>query len=179
MYNNVIEIWKDVIGYEDCYQISNYGRVKSLYNYKRNGTNILKPKIKNNYYQIGLRKNGTRKWYSIHRLVAQAFIPNPNNLPQVNHKDENKLNNNINNLEWCTASYNNTYGTRMEKVINKTGKPVIQFDLQGNFIKEYQSISQAAREMHISAGNIHSCCTNKPNYKKVKGFVWKFKSEVM
>ena len=161
------------------YQISNLGKIKSLYNYKRDGTNILKPKIKHGYYQIGLRKNSIRKFYNVHRLVAQAFIPNPNNLPCVNHKDENKLNNNINNLEWCTIAYNNTYGTRIEKVVKKTGKPVIQFDLYGNFIKEYRSIGQAAKEMNTSVGNIHSCCTNKSNYSHVKGYIWKFKSEVM
>ena len=175
----MIEIWKDIKDYEGLYQISNLGRIKSLYNYRRDGTNILKPKIKHGYYQIGLRKNGIRKFYNVHRLVAIAFIPNPNNLPCVNHKDENKLNNNINNLEWCTIAYNNTYGTRIERVVKKTGKHVIQFDLQNNQIKEYISISQAAREMNTSAGNIYNCCMNKPNYNHVKGYKWKFKSEVM
>ena len=109
------ELWKDIPEYEGLYQVSNYGRIKSLHNYRGKG-NIIKPKIKNNYYQIGLRKNNIRKWFSIHRLVAENFILNSQNLPQVNHKDENKLNNYVDNLEWCTVLYNNTYGTRIDKV---------------------------------------------------------------
>ena len=89
------EVWKDIPGYENLYQVSNKGRIKSLYNYKRNGTDILIPRLKKGYYTIGLRKSGKRKWIGIHRLVAMAFILNENNYKCVNHKDENKLNNNV------------------------------------------------------------------------------------
>ena len=168
------EIWKDIPGYEGIYQISNLGRVKSFYNYKRDGNNILKPKIKHGYYQIGLRRNGIRKWHQLHRLIAKAFIPNPNNLPQINHIDENKLNNSIDNLEWCSVSYNNTYGNRIQKVINKTGKKVIQYDKNMNFIKEYPSIAEATRQMNLkSIGCICNCCRGQTETSK--GYIWRYK----
>lgn len=172
------EIWKDIKGYEGLYQISNLGNVKSMYNYRGIG-NILKPRLKKGYYQIGLRKNNVRKWYAVHRLVAKTFIPNPDNLPQVNHKDENKLNNKVDNLEWCTVHYNNCYGSRLKKVAinNKLRKPIIQYDLNGNFIREYISISEASRQNNISTGNIQSCCKGK--YAQAKGYIWRYKSEVM
>lgn len=166
------EIFKDIKDYEGIYQISNLGRIKSLHNYRKN--NILKPKIKKGYYQIGLRKDNKRKWYSVHRLVAQTFLPNENNLPQVNHRDENKLNNNVNNLEWCSVSYNNCYGTRIKRVKEKTSKKVLQYDLKGNFIKEYKSLSEATKINNIkSISNISLCCKGK--YKQVKGYIWKYK----
>ena len=118
------EIWKDIQGYEGLYQISNLGRVKSLERIiitnngitKKISEKILKPYLKGNgYYNIVLRKDSKTKCYFVHRLVAKEFIPNPDNLPQVNHKDENKLNNNVDNLEWCTSKYNNNYGTHNER----------------------------------------------------------------
>lgn len=172
------EIWKDIPEYEGLYQINNLGNVKSLYNYRKG--NILKPRLKRGYYQIGLRKNNKRKWYAIHRLVAQTFIPNPNNLPQINHKDEDKLNNKVDNLEWCTASYNNSYGTRLQRVAqnNKLKKTVLKYDLEGNFIKKYVSLSEAKRENNIkSVSSIKSCCNKKT--KKCKGYIYRFESEVM
>lgn len=172
------EIWKDIPGYEGLYEISNFGNIKSFHNY-RGRNNILKPKLKSGYYQIGLRKNNIRKWYTLHRLVAEAFIPNPNNLPQVNHKDENKLNNNVENLEWCTVLYNNTYGTRIERVKSKTSKPVYQYDLKNNFIKKYSSITEASKKLNISAGNIVSCCKKYKNYSNAGGYIWKYESEVV
>lgn len=112
----IIEEWKDIKGYENKYQISNLGRVKAL-DYRRTGKEQI-ISIKNNkgYSEVALWKDSKRKMFMVHRLVAQAFIPNPNNLPQVNHKDENKTNNIVENLEWCTQSYNNSYGTRLERV---------------------------------------------------------------
>jgi hypothetical protein len=107
------ETWKDIKNYEGLYQISTLGRIKS---FPRKGTyknaKILKPYKDggNYYYVIGLHKNGKRKYKAIHRLVAETFIPNPNNYPLVNHKDENKLNNCVDNLEWCTHKYNSNYG---------------------------------------------------------------------
>lgn len=168
------EIFKDIKDYEGLYQISNLGTIKSLYNYKRDGNNILKPQIKRGYYQIGLRKDNKRKWFSVHRLVAETFIDNPNNYKYVNHKDENKLNNNINNLEWCTMSYNNTYGTRLEKVKQKVSKKVLQYDLEGNFIKEYSSLKEANKLNNMkSIGNISKCC--KGEYKTAGGYIWRYK----
>lgn len=113
------EVWKDIVGYEGKYQVSNLGRVKSL-NYKQtNSERILKENTdKKGYKRAHLFKNGKGVHISIHRLVAEAFIPNPNNYPQVNHKDENKANNNMENLEWCTNEYNHNYGTRNKRMGN-------------------------------------------------------------
>lgn len=106
------EIWRPIEGYEGLYEISSYGRVRSLI---KNIILRLK-KEPTGYLRCNLYLNKNMKTVSIHRLVAQAFIPNPNNLPQVNHKDDDKTNNNVTNLEWCTVKYNNDYGTRKEKV---------------------------------------------------------------
>ena len=129
-----MEIWKDIENYEEYYQISSLGRIR---NKKEN--RILKPSKSCGYYHISLRY-GNKKEMLIHRLVAKAFIPNPLNLSYVNHKDENKLNNNVENLEWCTAKYNNSYG----KGALARNQRVIQYDLQGNAIKIWESIKEAS-----------------------------------
>lgn len=125
------EIWKDIKNYEGYYQVSNLGRIKSVdryinqYNGYNYSTRIYKGKIlkfsigTRGYLKVVLQKERKVKTYNVHRLVAEAFIPNPNNLPQVNHIDENKLNNNINNLEWCSSKYNINFGNRNIKVSNK------------------------------------------------------------
>ncbi|MEE6721116.1 NUMOD4 domain-containing protein [Limosilactobacillus reuteri] len=106
-----MERWKPIEGYEDYYLVSNKGNVKSIRSKK-----ILKPRIGDaGYYYLVFSVHGKRKTVKIHRLVANAFIPNPNNLPMINHKDENKLNNNVNNLEWCTPKYNTNYGSSITK----------------------------------------------------------------
>ena len=112
-----MEIWKDIKGYEGLYQVSNKGRVKSL-NYRRTGKEKILSSSPNSYGYliVGLCKNGKQKPFYIHRLVAEAFLTNPNNLLEVNHKDENKENNHVENLEWCDRKYNNNYGSRMERV---------------------------------------------------------------
>ena len=109
-------VWRDIPGYEGKYQVSNDGKVRSL-NYRHTGKKqILKERVDiGGYAVIGLCKDGKEKKYKVHRLIALAFIPNPNNLPYVNHKDENKTNNHVSNLEWCTAKYNVNYGTRNER----------------------------------------------------------------
>ena len=110
------EIWLDIEGYQHKYQVSNTGKVKAL-NYRRTGKEqIIASKENKGYLEVALWKDGKRKMFLVHRLVAQTFIPNPENLPQVNHKDENKKNNCVNNLEWCTQLYNNLYGTRLKRV---------------------------------------------------------------
>ena len=113
----MIEEWKDVKGYEGLYMISNLGRIKSLQGCKyRKQERILKQyKKTGGYYQVSLSKNHKSKWFTVHRLVAINFIDNPNNYPQINHIDENKSNNSASNLEWCTAKYNNNYGSLPEK----------------------------------------------------------------
>jgi len=171
-----MEEWRDIEGYEGLYKISNIGRVRSL---PRNTTKgkILKPvKQPNGYLQVLLYKNGKKKKFLIHRLVAKAFIPNPLNLPEVNHKDENKENNRVdgcvNNLEWCSAKYNVNYGTRNKRLAEKQSKPVIQYDLQGNFIKEWSSGWEVQRQLGYFQGGISACCLGKQ--KTAYNFIWKY-----
>lgn len=166
-----VEIWKPIPDYEGLYEVSNLGRIRSLYNYRK--YNVLTQNIKRGYYQIGLRKNGIRKWYQVHRLVAETFIPNPNNLPQVNHKNENKLDNEISNLEWCSVSYNNMYGSRLKRIKEKVVKPVYQYDLNGKFIKKHESLVDATKSMGLkSLSSISLCCSGK--YKTSNGYKWSY-----
>ncbi len=111
------EIWKDIEGYEGLYQVSNLGDVRSLKYAGGNKVKILKQGNVNGYKRVSLHKNNKQKNYFVHRLVAMTFIPNPNNLPLVNHKDENKTNNSVDNLEWCTQKYNINYGSAIKKVV--------------------------------------------------------------
>lgn len=189
------EIWKDIAGYEGLYQISNLGNVKSLARYKQNHNKlqkveerILKPNITNKgYYYVMLNKNGKQKHKMIHILIAQAFIPNPNNYPIVNHKDGNKLNINIRNLEWSSYSHNNKeayrLGLRIAPTTNKLGydnwksKPIYQYDLDGNFIREWACSLEVKRQLNINPSNITSCCRGERN--KAGGYIWKYKSEVV
>lgn len=169
------EIWKDVVGYEGLYQVSNIGRVRSLGHDKWHKGRILKPIIdgKGAYFYVGLFKNGKRKGESIHRIVATAFIPNPKNLPCVNHKDENKQNNKAENLEWCDYSYNATYGeARFKNVIQRTKNnsrnrelPVLMKDENGNIIARFRSCFEASRVMGVSRVTIRRCCINRRNGK--------------
>lgn len=169
------EIFRPVKGYEEMYEVSNLGRVKNCRNDK-----IMKQFECRGYLRIGLTKNHKQIKYPVHRLVAMAFIPNPNNLPFVNHKDENKLNNCVENLEWCTAQYNNTYGNRIEKYVKtntngKKSKTVLQYTLDGEFVAEWPSIMEIARKLGYHRGGIGKCCNNRPMYKSAYGYIWKFK----
>ena len=171
------EFWRDIEGYEGLYQISNLGRVRS---FKRNKVRVLKPVAnKYGYLIVNLRKNNSLKTLSIHRLVAQAFLPNPNNFPQVNHKDEDKTNNIVSNLEWCDASYNLNYGTRNEKtsikMINhqKLSKVVIQIDKNTNvIINIFPSLMEAERQTGCSNVTISYCCKGKR--KTSGGYIWRY-----
>ena len=118
------EVWKDIKGYEGQYQVSNKGNIHSVERKnsrgRKCGGRILKPGYdKNGYLLVSLYKNGKSKTKKIHRLVLETFVPNPNGLPEVNHKDENKTNNELSNLEWCTSRYNTNYGTLIERLSKK------------------------------------------------------------
>ena len=160
------EIWKDKKDYEGHYQVSNFGRVKSI----KFGKEIIMNLIPNSsgYLLVNLCKDGKVKKFTVHRLVAEAFIDNPYNLPQVNHRDENKLNNNVDNLEWCTNEYNINYGTRTERY----SKPVLQYDLNGNFIKEWKSVAECGRNGY-NQSHVGDCCRGER--KTHKGFIWRYK----
>lgn len=173
------EEWKDIKGYEGLYQISNLGNVKSVY--KNGNFKILIGGIKNGYRQVILVKDGKRKYINVHRLVAEAFIPNKENKSQVNHIDGNKLNNKVDNLEWCTQSENmkHAYKIGLEKplyaIINKRAKKVKQYDKNNNLINCYNGIKEAARINNINPGDITKCCKNKR--KQVGGYVWRYANE--
>lgn len=155
------EIWKNIPEYNGLYQVSNMGRVKSL-NYKGTGKEkILKPATnKEGYLRVGLCKDGKRKRFRIHRLVAIHFIPNPNNLPEVNHIDENKTNNCVENLEWCDRVYNINHGTRTQRC----SIPIVQLDPTTNkVIDAYPSTYEAERLGGFDHGNITFCCQGKRN----------------
>lgn len=157
----MIEEWKDTeyMGYK----VSNLGQIKN-----KQGK-ILKTQIRRGYCDVGLHIQGQRqpKIVKVHRLVAKAFIPNPNNYPIINHKDENKQNNRVDNLEWCTQKYNLNYGHRNDKIKKK----VLQFDSNNNFIKEYESVADASRECNINAGTIYRSCKT---YYKAGSFIWRY-----
>jgi hypothetical protein len=176
------EIWKDVIGFEDAFQVSNLGRIKrKAFNFNIfNGVNsfrkahIVKPQLRvGGYYHVSLSYKGKVYTKLVHRLVAMAFIPNPNNYPQVNHKDEDKANNCVENLEWCTAKYNSNYGTRVERHKRLVGKTVRQIDSEiGICIKTYFSMGEASEKTGIDRGSINNCCLG--NRKSAGGYKWEY-----
>lgn len=168
------EIWKDVAGYEGLYQVSNFGRVKSLnYNHKKE-TRIMKDASNLlGYHFVNLCKAGTKKIAYIHRLVALAFIPNPYNLPIINHKDCNPGNNTASNLEWCTYLYNNNYDKHRERISLAKYKPVLQYDREGNFVQEYPSAKSLNELYGYNANNISAVCRGKR--QTAHNYVWRYK----
>lgn len=182
------EIWKDINGFEGMYQISNLGRVKSIERTvidKNNNIKYIKEHIMsssnngNGYLSVMLYKDnkGVRKL--IHRLVAQAFIPNPQNLPEVNHIDENRGNNVVTNLEWIDYLTNRTYGTRLERLSasNTIHAPVVQYDLDFNYIAEYKNAIQAAKALGFDkrGSAIYECANKKANI--AYGYIWRYKDD--
>lgn len=167
------ETWKDIEGYEGLYQISTEGRVKSL-NYNHTGKEkILKNKTgSRGYFNVNLSKDGKSKNINVHRIVATHFIPNPDNLPQVNHIDENKQNNCVENLEWCTAEYNNTYGSRLEKSAKSKSIPIIQFTKDGEFVRKWESARIAEYTLGLNIGSVCSCLKGK--HKSTGGYKWHY-----
>lgn len=175
------EYWRPVVGYEGLYMVSNLGRVKSL-NYKNTGKeHELSPVLIGGYKRVLLYKNRNRKHYLVHRLVAMAFLPNPNNLPEVNHKDEDKFNNCVDNLEWCTRKYNNNYGTGIERRVmkrinGKDSKVIYQYSLNGDLIKVWPSSKEIQRQTGYDRSFICSCCRCKDKNRTAYGFKWRYHS---
>lgn len=180
----VIEEWRPVAGFEGLYEVSNIGRVRSLTRYKK----VIKPIVTNSgYYQYQLWRGGICRTGLAHRLVAQAFIPNTGNKPMVNHIDENKLNNSVDNLEWVSHVENCRYGTAIarrtehldysKRRINNAGQiaacsiPVAQFTKDGEFVRNWASASECARENGWQVSNIRRSCT--ADHATAYGFIFK------
>lgn len=177
------EIWKGVVCYEELYQVSNLGRVKSLKTkiQRRDGVITTKKEMilkqhndTRGYLKVDLSKNNKNKNKMVHRLVAQAFISNPNNKETVNHINEIKTDNRVENLEWLTVQENNTYGTRVSRMQKSLSKTVLQYDLKGNFIKEWSSTREAGRNGY-SKSLVSACCRGER--KTHKSYIWKYKEE--
>ena len=201
------EIWKPVVGWEDQYMVSSLGRVKSLERVVKFGraTRVIKEKILTQYkpgtceyFQVNLSKNGKQNWVVVHRLVATHFLPNPDNLPCINHKDEKKDNNMIwvnedgsidydkSNLEWCTHSYNNSYnGLKLRQAqtlregyknnkytMNHYKKPILQFSKDGYLVNKWDSAKDAERILGVDGPGIGHCCKGK--VKTAGGYIWKY-----
>lgn len=164
------EEWRDIKGYED-YQISNKGNVKSL-NFRHTGQEriLKKMKQKNGYLQVRLYKDGKMKSFLVHRLVAETFLPNPDNKPCVNHLSERKTENNVENLEWVSYQYNINYGTAIERIQEKLGTKIKCFDLETKEETIYPSLHEAARQMNIPYGSIRDNMTicKRPYKNKYK-----------
>ena len=177
------ELWKDVHGFEGLYMISNLGKIKSIDHYVKcnTGKRLVKGRVLkacdrgNGYPFVTLGKDGKQYNMSIHRMVAIAFVPNPQKYKEVNHIDENKSNFHVENLEWCDRNYNNNHGTRQNRVTIKNSKKVIQME-GDKVLRIWFSLSDIARELNFSIGNISSCCNgSRPS---AYGYVWKYESEV-
>lgn len=163
-----MEEWKDIKGYEGLYQISNEGRVKNI---KRDTLRVFNDNGYG-YYMVLLSKNGKKKPFYVHRLVAEAFIQNPNNLPQVNHKNENKHLNIVENLEWCDSKYNMNYGTARERTSEKQRKIVYQYTKNNELVAVYHGVNECAK-YGFEPSSISSCCNGKR--KTHKGYKWSYK----
>lgn len=170
------EIWKDIIGYEGLYQVSNLGRVKSLSNNFSRKEKILKNhKNSGGYLRVVLNKNRKAKRYYIHRLVSEYFIDNPNNLPQIDHINTDRTDNRVENLRWVTHKENMNNPLTIDKInkINKkSSKPIIQFSKDGEFIRKWDSAMDAQRELGIKQGGISECCKEKR--KTAGGYIWRY-----
>ena len=176
----MIEVWKDIEGYDGFYEISNLGRCKT---HKAPGSGkytsegrLLKPvKCTNGYLEYQLNKNGIRKCHMAHRLVAQAFIPNPLNKKEVNHLDECITNNVVSNLEWVTSKENANYGTRNQRAVEKNSIKVVQLSLEGEFIKIWDSFMDVERALGIDASSVIRVC--KGRQKTSIGYKWMYEDD--
>ena len=185
------EVWKDIVGYEGLYQVSNLGRVKSLKRKVYAGRNRMRWQYErilsnnktngNGYIVVSLNKESKSKNKYVHRLVAEAFLENPNNYKYINHKDQNTFNNNVNNLEFCTAQYNSTYHDAHIKRGLKhrnnlaNSKKVYQLDENENIIKEFPSMAEANRQLGTNHTSIYACINGKQ--KHAFGYKWKYADE--
>ena len=169
----MIKKWNDIPEYEGIYQVSNFGEVKNV----KHGRILRQCRHRLGYMSVMLYKSGTPKRMMIHRLVALAFLENPDGLEFVNHKDENKANNHVDNLEWCSREYNAQYGTSGQRIANKRrtsqtnhSRKVIQQDEFGNVLKVWNSIADASRNTKTARTSIFECCNGI--HRTSNGFKW-------
>ena len=160
--------WKPIKGYEGLYEVSNEGNIKTLHKRYKNKSILKQSKGSRGYLLVTLNKNKKQTTKNVHRIVADAFLENPQNLPCINHKDQDKTNNNVNNLEWCTYQYNNTYKDRLKKSALRRSIPVVC--VETGVI--YESGADAGRKTGIRQSKISCCCNG--NRKTAGGFHWSF-----
>lgn len=158
------EEWRDIVGYEGLYKVSNFGNVYSNYVHR----NLRPGKTQDGYMYVVLYKNKQKKNYFVHRLVGIAFIDNPDDFPLINHKDENPQNNHVDNLEWCNHEYNNTYNEISKRKSKSLSRRVYGYDNDCKLVHEYYGAREAGRKLNINNGAICDCCNNKiPIYKDI------------
>ncbi len=162
------EIWKDVVGFEGIYWVSNLGQIKSVQRKGSKGGVMQGHADKKGYINVTLRKDGHQYTKKLHRLVAEAFLPNPDNYLEVNHKNEDKSDNRADNLEWCDSTYNQHYGSRTERANLSCGKPIICIETG----KIFNGAAWAAREMSLDPSSITKAVKN-PN-RTCGGYHWKY-----
>ena len=177
-----MEIWKPVIGYENYYEVSNKGRIRSLDRvtlFKDGKTRkfcgkIISLRAMNNsgYLTVGLHDTGKQKTFLVHRIVAEAFIENPNGYKEINHIDQNKLNNDVSNLEWCTHKENVNHGDEIERGAIKQRRCFRQLDMDGNLIKVWNGFKKMQRETGFERKSVYECCIGKR--ESYKGYRWEY-----
>lgn len=171
------EEWRPIDGFGGNYLVSSLGRVMALPTEFRHNARILKPKKNQPYERIQLTKNRKSHAYPVHRLVALAFIPNPHGYPQVNHIDENKKNNRVENLEWVTASMNCRHGTRLARIRAKQlnnvhPRPVVQKTMNGEFVAKYASCSEIPRVTRYKRTTVVECLRGR--IRNAYGYKWEY-----
>lgn len=182
--NSEGEIWNPLVSYEGLYEVSNFGRVKSL---KRQVGTIMFPSVllvildgSHGYSHVSLSKEGCRKRVMVHRLVAMAFIPNPENKPHVNHLDSNRKNNHVDNLEWCNQKENMQHALKHGNFSHEhRQKKISQYDLNGNFIRDYDSIKEATLKYNLTRGQINRRIKFEGENQIVAGFIWKYADKAL
>lgn len=177
-----MEVWKDVKDFEGLYQVSNYGRIKTLGNCFKRKEKIRKLSLnpRSGYMQVELHKNGKESKYYVHRLVADAFLENPDNLPCVNHKDCNRVNNHADNLEYISYQNNVNYKDAQHKRVvsfrEKYRNPIKQLTKSGEYIKTHNTPTDAAKELGIDCSQILNCCNHKKHFLSAGGYKWEWET---
>lgn len=162
------EIWKDIKGFEGSYQASSNGRIRN----KKGRT--IKPTLRGDYLKVSLYKNGRAKQLSVHRIIAETFLNNPDNLPVVNHKDEDKFNNLVENLEWCSVGYNTKYNGAAKRAAKAKRRPVIGTNIDTGVQVYFHSIAEAEELGYASHSHIVGCLKGYDRRKSAGGYSWKY-----